>query len=189
VAQGAKQKIMPLLSQGPSAPGTIVQDSSGTKSWLNLSNAALDDGASFASVSLSSLGDISNLLKATNFGFNLPSTATPAGVVFTYKGKATHVADAGESIVRLIKSGTAQGQDKAVNTYGLSLTSYSFGSSSDLWALSFLSSDFNASNFGIALSVSNVSFNNAVSVDAFRLTVYYNVPSTKFILTTQGMDV
>ena len=178
---------MPTLSQGPFAPGTISQDSAG-KTWNNLSNVPIDDGASFANVSTTNF-QVSNNILATNFGFaGIASIASIVGVVFTYKGKSGASTRESEGVVSLIKGGTVQGQNKATNTLLITLTQFSFGSSSDTWTLSLAPSDVVATTFGIAYGIQNLgNGSDSVFVDAFRLTVYYNVP-TKFFFVEQGID-
>src|SRR5207245_2880846 len=176
-----------MPSQGPFAPGTIVNVSRGSTPWTTVTNAGIDDGTSFAVDNTPGNGD-TDYIQATNFGFSLPVSAQLTGVLFTYKGKSsTSDGSLTEEIVQLIKGGTVQGANKASNSLSGALVQFSFGSNSDLWTLSLIPSDVNASNFGIAYVVqnTNVSLARIASVDAFRITIYYSI-STRFMSVLSG---
>ena len=83
------------LTAGPSGPGTMAT-SAGTGSdvnWTSADNAKLSDNA-YATVVLSKSPTSSNgsyYLKATNFGFSIPASATINGITASIEKKSSTV--------------------------------------------------------------------------------------------------
>ena len=82
-----------------------------------------------------------------------------------------------EKTKRLIVGGTRSGDNKST---GISLpdnvyTFVSFGTPTDLWGLSLVSDDINASNFGIALQydMTIVATGMSLGIDVVQMKVYY----------------
>jgi hypothetical protein len=164
-------------------PGTVTGSDAGphgnTYSWSNPSTAAAEDGA-FATVSLPvPPGNTkSNWLKATNFGFTIPSGATIKG----YKANLKRKRSSGDSAVyATLKMVGVTGGSTKDDTYGVpwpGTNSYKyFGSSTDLWNTSGASDAVvNASTFGVEVTVqcTGAPGSGAVAaVDVESLTVYY----------------
>ena len=159
--------------------GTAADDSTvGAVAWANPGNAVTHDGVR-ATATLTST-QISHYLKATNFGFAIPSTATIVGVVaeITATGAPAYAID--DNSVKLVKAGTVQGSDRNRGDLLWSYTEVwrSYGSDSDLWGSTLAASDINNSGFGVAISViANQGVAAVASVDAVRITVYYTLAS------------
>lgn len=165
-----------MASQGPNSGGTFANDNSvGEESWINPSWAASDDGVS-ATCYLSPFGGSSRYLKCTNFGFSIPNGSIIDGIVVDVNCFSEY-ASAYDLVVRLVKGGIISGTDLAngvvwddsqtlINTHG---------GSSELWGLSWTDSDINDSNFGVAISATNLSnkFGANVGIDHVKITVYY----------------
>jgi len=143
-----------MSTAGPNAPGTMADDASyGSVSWGNPNNSKVSDNS--YSTATSSFTFYSHYLKATNFGFAIPSGATINGVSVSIErkkivGNPNSVRD---SVIKLVKGGTVSGTNKSAgatwsNTEGV----VTFGGASDLWGLSLTDSDVNASNFGVVIS-------------------------------------
>src|ERR1035438_2919605 len=74
-------------SQGPDTGSIFVNDVSiGTFAWLNPGNAQYADGTyATCPLSESTNNSISNYLKATGFGFMIPTSATICGIIVEIK--------------------------------------------------------------------------------------------------------
>lgn len=182
-----------MASSGPLSPGTLADDSGvGTQTWNNTGNAGASDD-SYADVSLL-FGQTSHYLKATNFGFAIPSGATIDGIVVAIEKSATVGSSVVDSQVRIVKGGTIGATDKASGTNWPTTDAYStYGSSSDLWGETWTHTDINASTFGAALSAAWVANTPTANVDHIRITVHYTDPATgsssssSRLLTTLGV--
>ncbi len=172
-----------MASQGPNAPGTTANDTGvGTKPWANPGNSTSSDNI-YSTITTLTIGFpiTTNYLKVTNFGFSIPSGATIDGIVVEFERKSSFLTGSfyyKDSTISLSKGGTISGNNKADTITSWSTTEgfFSYGSSSDLWGLSWTDTDINASTFGVAISIlGNRGGKNNVtaSVDFIRITVYY----------------
>ena len=94
------------VSQGPNSPGTMATDLSfGQVSWLNASNASTSNDAY---ASFTGADEVSTYLKATNFGFSLPTGANIDGITTEVERYADQPLSSTvtDSRVRLVKGGT-----------------------------------------------------------------------------------
>lgn len=156
--------------------------------WSYSEKITSKDGKS-TSVSLAG-NNTSHYLKATNFGFSIPSNATINGITVAFYREASnyYIID---NVVRLVKNGVIQSVNKAKATdwspywSGYSLDNY--GGSSDLWNTTWTPADINSSNFGVVLSAKNRNYNNpwwhpwwhiTAYVDYITITVTYTPVST-----------
>jgi len=168
-------------SAGPNSPGSIVDDSSvGDCAWKDPTYAKASDNK-YATVSPTPLSGFSHYLKATNFGFSIPSGATINGIKVEIERHANY--NTGSLWVKdwkvyLLKNGNVVGDNKAdTSTNWPTSDAYkSYGGSSDLWGTSWTASDINNANFGVVLAVqmaSGVVPPPTAYVDHIRITVYY----------------
>jgi len=164
----------------------VNQTAIGTVAWTTPANATAND-ATYATVALSNNAQ-SNYLVATGFGFNIPSGATITGIIVEWEKKASSTSTNNkDNAIRIVKNGTIGTTDKSNTTAwgNVSDVYTSYGSSTDLWGETWTAADINASTFGAVLSVKRTSTtSNTLSVDAVRITVYYN--STTSITVTFG---
>jgi hypothetical protein len=179
------------VSTGPNSPGTVTNDATiGTTAWSSTSNAtASDDTYAFTS----GLAGANNYLKATNFGFAIPSGSTINGIVVEIERKGggngpnDYIVD---NAVKIVKpDGTIGSTDKKSGSYWTSTESYAtYGSSSDLWGETWTSDGINDSDFGIVLSAINPSpdYGATPYVDHFRIIIHYSPPA---ITTTQNTSL
>ena len=166
--------------------GTGANDSSvGTVSWTSPTAISADDSNPAAANTLSN-GDQSYYLKATNFGFNIPSDSVILGIFVEANAMdPTDFDDLRDESVRLVKGGSIQGDDKAAGNalpvQALSGTNIeSWGGSSDLWGTPLDPSDVNASDFGVVISYQSYSSLGSPNIDAIWITVYYDTPGRGF---------
>lgn len=160
---------------GPNYPGTGANDASyGSTAWGNPENITADD-TNYATVTITLLSTTSNYLKATNFGFNIPSGATIDGItVDIRRWKAGGSGQIRDSVVRLVKAGTVVGDNKSSSTtLPTSEVTATFGGSTDLWGTTWSASDINNTNFGVVYALERQAQNSAGAVDWITITVDY----------------
>ncbi|MBM3283178.1 hypothetical protein FJY90_02895 [Candidatus Gottesmanbacteria bacterium] len=155
------------------SPSTVVDDASiGTISWANPENAKVsDDNRAIATWSGAA---ISHYLKATNFGFTIPTNAIILGIVIEKEGYFNG-SGWGSSCARLVKAGSVVGDIKIKNFAGPPDAYYSQGLSTSLWGVSWTPADINSENFGVALytDMGDPASSCTVNIDHIRITVYY----------------
>lgn len=158
---------------GPLSPGT----GSGTGGWAGSSAIA-------GSVTLSSSTPSGGSYSLSNFGFNIPATATIQGIkVIAYrsgsfectKGGAPNITDNGVYLTKV--AGVAGGGDHSNGTDWISHPgATTYGSSSDLWGRSWMPSDINSSGFGFNIDAKYGGSNlcQAIAdINSVTITVYY----------------
>jgi hypothetical protein len=163
-----------VASQGPLSPGTVVNDSSaGTTAWSNPELVPASDN-NYAQVFSGSGGD-TQYLKATNFGFSIPSGATIDGIVVEWEKRQGIISGTARDLaVRIVKGGAIGSTDKSVGGNWPGADAYvSYGSSSDLWGETWSDSDINGSTFGCAIRADVASGFLNPAVDHVRITVHY----------------
>ena len=162
-------------SAGPASAATAADDATvGTQAWSNPTNIFASDTA-YASASFNGTFTTHYLL-GTNFSFSIPSTATILGIKVEWQKQSSNtVAD---NAARIIKGGVIGTTDKSVvGNWPVSEAYTTYGSSADLWGLSWAPSDINSSTFGTALSATITGAGSA-NIDHVRITVSYSMPLT-----------
>jgi hypothetical protein len=164
-------------------PGKVVSEGGeggGTLAWSNPENAKVSDEA-FATVERATTTGFTQWLKATQFGFAVPSAATIIGIQLAIQRKQARAGE-GNAVdrgVRLVKAGTVMSTaDKSsAAPWPLGDLFAFYGGPEDLWGTTWTPEDVNAVGFGAALVVAlnpkPVSFNVTAYVDCFQITVYY----------------
>jgi len=184
------------VSSSAKIAGAGDETSHGTRQWGSESNITANDGA-YASVSGVAGSNVdSYYLRATSFGFAIPTGSTINGIQLEIERKAfnndadAHVHDAH---VYLQKAGTITGADKAntVSTWTTSDVIASYGGAADIWSWSPAptAEDINAATFGARLAVSLHSTGLGATVayvDFMRITVTYTEP-TGYTHTVSGV--
>ena len=174
-----------MATAGPNSPGTVVSDASiGTVAWATPSNAtASENTRTTATLGASA---VSQYLKATNFGFAIPSGATIDGIqaeVEHSMSTLTGGVRASDSSVKLVQGGVIGGTDLATNVTLASTTDAykSYGGATSLWGRSWAYTDINATDFGVATSYTANTIGGTPRVDHIRITVYYTAGGASFI--------
>ena len=157
--------------------------------WIDTSNIVSSNNQySVVALSSSANYDISNTLKADQFGFDIPSLASIDGIVCTVERKASAASTIVDYTVRILKNGSPVGTDKAATSTFWSTTEgdVSYGSPTDLWGTSWYASDINNSNFGFQIRCEYVPgySGSSASVDLMYITVYYTLNNLKFGTTS-----
>lgn len=138
--------------------GSVSTAAPGTRDWNNPSNMTADDATySRLAVKIKN-GQDTYTINATMSGneFTLPVDATINGITVTIEFQDVQTGPMGDSVIFIIKGGTASGTDHKDETDDWptsagGLITKTWGSTSDLWGLSWTASDINASNFGVSI--------------------------------------
>ncbi|HPW44690.1 MAG TPA: hypothetical protein PLX67_03195, partial [bacterium] len=141
--------------------------------WFNPTNITASDN-SYASKTIDYYGS-SGALKATNFGFEIPTGATISGIVLGVEGKL----DGGSFIwteVKLLKNGSAVGDNKTSMGMFTGIDKiFSTGGDSDLWGTTWTAEDINNTNFGATITLEDEDdTTGTVYVDHITIKVYYS---------------
>jgi hypothetical protein len=166
---------VPVSSVTASA-GTMADDNShGTIAW---SPSSLP-----ATVSFNATSQVSHYLKATNFGFSVPSTATILGVVATFTRQANDPgAKVADQSVKLLKAGSVAGTDQSAGaTWPGSSAASTFGGSTSLWGTTLTPTNVNGSTFGVVLAATSLVSLVTATVTAITIIVYYQVTGQLFV--------
>ena len=169
-------------SQGPLSPGTLASDNSyGTVAWTSPGFATASDNA-YASTT--NTPTATYYLKATNFGFSIPSGATINGIIADTEVKNGAGVECVDNRVRIVKGGTIGTTDKSLGgTWGTTDVTRSHGTSTDLWGETWTTTDINASNFGFVIAATFSSASCTPFVDLMSVTVHYTSGSVPELST------
>lgn len=170
-----------MASQGPLNPGTSADNAgTGSEVWSNVGSpgnvAASDDARCVAA--LSSANPNSHYLVVTNFGFTIPEGAGAVidGIEITVERSTNGTTTAQDRFIRIVKTGAIGTTEHAVAvdwSNGGTDTIQTYGSPTDLWGETWVATDINASNFGIAISAKRMTSAPNASVDHVTAKVYY----------------
>jgi hypothetical protein len=166
-----------MANTSATSPGTMANGGESFQlAWTNPDNAKVSDGV-YATNTNATYG-VSQTLRATNFGFSIPTGATINGILVEVQQLASAsntITDytGGTTFPVLSKAGSPIATGKAnVAKWPTSEAYRSYGSSSDLWGETWTPTDINNSGFGVRVCCQNNSALTA-SVDHIRITVYY----------------
>jgi hypothetical protein len=165
-----------MPTAGPSPPSTGTNNNAvGAVAWTNPGNVTAEDGNSAtATVGLAS---DSQYLFATGFGFSIPAGAVIQGIQAGVKHACMN-GDVQDEKIRIIKGGVVGTTDRSsASAWPTSLTFAQYGGGSDLWGLTWLPSDINASNFGLAIQAQS-SFSDTAAIDVVYITITYTLSTT-----------
>lgn len=160
-----------MASQGPLSPTTIISEafSGSVNAWTTPSNAGALDSAYSQAAGIGA----TEYLKATAFGFTLPSDAVVLGILAEIN-RFRAVDPVTDARVRLVRAGTVEATDKSTGAaWSVSSAYVSFGSASDLWGASWSASEINAAGFGCAFAATLSTVDAVAAVDHIRITVTY----------------
>lgn len=181
-------------SEGPNSPGTMADDAAvGTLTWSNPDNAKVSDSSYASALVISSVG-ITHYLKATNFGFTIPSGATIDGILVEIERKASGQGTVTDEFVKIVKAdGSIGSENKAdVGTQWTTEEYASYGASDDLWSESWTAENINDADFGVVVSADMWAQEDrgmTAYVNHIRITVYYTEappPSPLLIIKGSG---
>jgi hypothetical protein len=166
------------------AAGTGANDAAvGTVDWANPTKVTAEASGASASVALTTT--TSKYLKATGFGFNIPTGATISGIGVNISRSGPSSPSiiyplAADNSLKLVRAGTVE----AVGEHADTMTPFtsrwsvkSYGSESDLWGGAWTPANINDPNFGVAYSVKGIATGGGsggtVYVDWIQIVVYF----------------
>ncbi|MBI2595268.1 glycosyltransferase [Candidatus Daviesbacteria bacterium] len=167
-------------STGPNSPSSCADDGAvGTLTWTNDSNATAQDDQT--AVMQGTDNGTSEYEECVGFSFNLAPTDTVAGVLLEADiySSGTSTRPIIDNSVKLSQAGTITGNDQATtDAWPTSDTDTytSWGSSSNLWGVSWTPADINDPNFGAGISARKTTTAGnpgTGKIDHVRMTVYY----------------
>jgi hypothetical protein len=174
-----------MASTSTRSPGTVANVTLTGQSWSNPSNARSSDNSYAVFTPVGTYGAISDYLRATNFGFAIPSEATINGILVEIERYADYRFgnEAEDWEVRIVKGGVIGSEIKMSEVvWPISEKYTSFGGSADLWSETWSPSDINSSDFGVVLSAISLhpegGTPSSLYVDHFRITVFYTEATT-----------
>jgi hypothetical protein len=158
--------------------GTGTDADGGYPIWSNPNNITTDNESSYARITLGqSVGTTSNYLRATNFGFSIPTGATINGIEASIHGYGVPPANK-DLHAYLIKGNALQTgwTDKGTSTplNGGAFT-LSYGGATDMWGGTLSASDVNSSGFGMGIQMNIVTAGDDKVTDIYwiKIKVYY----------------
>jgi hypothetical protein len=160
-------------SQGPLFSSNAF-DNVGDNTWNNPTNAQAEDGV-FATVAAAP--SLSDDLMSDIYGFSIPGTATITGLQLEIKAKSS-LAGTVDHTLGPVSADATVGIPVGI-TMGTTLAWISTGGDGQLYSFSWTPSLVNATGFGADFSTGSADNNETLSVDAFRITVFYTLPATK----------
>jgi hypothetical protein len=164
---------------GPRNPTVGTNDASiGTVAWSNPGNVSASDLA-VATASAMVLGNNSNYLSASAFGFSIPASAIICGITVQIQKNATGLLqNVTDNSVKIIKNGVIGGSERALGgTWPTTEAFFTYGGGADLWGQTWTAAEINAGNFGVAISANlsaGSSVNPSARVNNIRISVAYN---------------
>jgi len=182
--------VIDAIATSATFPGTII-DRGGSTTWINPGNAGADDNTYATNSNPGGAHPYaSNWLEGDNFGFDLPTDSQIVGI----KVEVGLLADDTTTDLfscQLHNNGTRiSGTElKTGNSITTSEVVQTIGGDEDLWgrdAGDWSVSDIEDADFGFALTVKEDSGASSptVSVDYFKMTVYYTLPKTDGLRVT-----
>ena len=164
-----------MASEGPKSPASVVNVAGADLDWLSPEEAVSSNNI-YANVTFTpfTLGEVSDYLRATDFGFAIPTGATIDGIVAEFEAQSDVVHN--WNSVLIVKGGVSTGTDQSDFSALPTTDAYkTFGSSTNLWGTTWTAADINGTGFGVQARVTdeNDGNGNTARIDHIRITVYY----------------
>jgi hypothetical protein len=179
-------------SSGPLSPGTTTDNSTvGTLTWSNPNNSKVSDNVYATAQAPSSTYANTHYIKATNYGFSVPSGAVIDGIIVGVERKRNSFTLAQDFSVVIVKADGSFGSQNKADTsteWPTTDTYVNYGSSSDLWGETWTPADINDADFGVGFSahVKQNPDDGTVNVDHIRITVHYTDPGGASAVVSLG---
>lgn len=172
----------------PSAASSLSNagTSENAEAWVNPTNIFSDNGSE-ATITAATYDspDISQLLVASNFGFQIPASATINGITVEIERRDQAIGAASDNRVQLAKGTTFAdlvGNNKADTAldWPTAVAIKTYGANNDLWGASWSAADINSTTFAVMLSVQADAANTDIFVDYIRVTVDYTYTASAY---------
>jgi hypothetical protein len=179
------------VSQGPLYTGTGANfNDLGLTAWSNPTNIQGDTTSTAATVNITLNGAASQRLRASNFGFSLPSSATVNGVTVEVEAGSANNSRQRWNSVQLLKGGVETGNNNSDASSINAKSIKTFGGATDGWGASLTASDVNSSGFGVSLKIDrNSSQSTTTSIYRARISVDYTAVSAPTVTTQAASGI
>jgi hypothetical protein len=165
-----------MASTGFTICGTGANNTDiGTEAWVNPGNITADDGSN-ANGNAAAKNEQMNYLVGSNFGFAIPDGATIDGIeariqAFDSSGGAT----VDITHVIIYKDDSTPGSDLEAGATSLTglVTNYDYGSSSELWGLTWTAAEINSADFQLRISTNAGNPAGDAQVDFLAVNILY----------------
>jgi len=181
----------PESSEGPNLPGSGVEDQTvGGTEWAAYNNVLTDvpNGDSGDWVGNFAFADAveTYYIKATNYSFSIPETATITGIKVDVNCKTGAENLWEDNSVRLVMGGSIVGDDKVKNeALTTTMENVTYGGTGQLWGLTPTATQINANDFGVVYSAISTSAGfEYIYVNTIRVIVYYEEAEAKGLINT-----
>jgi len=161
-----------MASTGFTICGTGANNTDvGTEAWASPGNITADDGSN-ASGAAAAKNEQMNYLVGSNFGFAIPAGSTIDGIEARLQASDV-VSQADITHVIIYKDDSTPGNDLEAGTTGVTSTptNYDYGSSSELWGLTWTPAEINSANFQLRISM-NAGLGDP-AVDFLAVNIHY----------------
>ena len=170
-----------MPSTGFTIAGTGANNTDvGTEAWVNPGNVTADDGSN-ANGNAASKNEQMNFLVGSNFGFNIPAGSTIDGIEARMGDVSDNNGVATITHAIIYKDNSTPGSDLETGSTSVTSTptSYDYGSSTQLWGLTWTAAEINSSNFQLRLSMNAGSTGGSAgnpNVDFLAVNIHYTPP-------------
>ena len=185
-------QIVQATASTPTIAGTGANDATvGTQAWGTPDEITVAGGGNdgvYADTGVLAKSEVSNYLKATNFGFTIPDGSTILGITVEIDRKEGNTQAAGgikDSEVKIVKADATIGAANKADTTNFWPTAEAiatYGSISDLWGETWTSVGINDIDFGVVIAAVNTKVSGggateSAQVDFIRITIEYGPAS------------
>lgn len=170
-----------MASSGPRFPTAAASDDALVGLiWTSASKVTVDDDDP-ANLVLTNVSPLSQFLKVTGFGFQIPPDSVIDGIQVEVKREATQTTSGvTDARARLVRAGEVQTPDKsAAGAWSTSYEYASYGGATDLWGAAWVPEEINDAAFGFAFAAQTAALAETAEVDAIRITIFYHLGPRK----------
>lgn len=175
-------------------PATAADLGDWSAAWAGVGNITADD-SDYATAGPERDGQSVNNLRASNFGFTIPSGATIDGIIVSIEASNPDAPDGRTDVaeVNIVKGGAAGAENRAADAATLLTVDdvvYVYGSAAQLWGEAWTTADINAAGFGAQVRYlldgnADLIF-TSVAVDYISITVHFTDNSPVEVFTEDG---
>jgi len=156
---------------GPNTAG-LGQNGAGSPAWANPNNVT--SAVNFATVTVTSGQGASVYLRATTFGFAIPSTTTITGIQVTFDAISNPASSPTFPYIQafLTKDGANISGNVKLNFPGTVVSTLNAGGQNDLWGNTITASDTNQTTFGVIFKAWTSGSSTSFSIRNVKITVF-----------------
>jgi hypothetical protein len=172
-----------MATDGPLYTGTGANaNDGGTTAWATPTSVQGDTTGTAATFNTATTAGTSQRLRASNFGFSIPTNATIDGITVEVEQVAANASrhrwrtDGANLLIGGTEAGSSLGDTSAIsNSKGFK----TFGSATELWGLTPTPAQVNATGFGFSMKIERYGTATTTSISRIRITVDYSLPSSE----------